>query len=159
MSAKLFDMVSALSRPMAAGSDMVLIDPKMQKIPRQHLRILVADDSATDRQIALALLRRLGEHADVVVDGNEAAMAAEEEAYDVILMDVNMPTLDGIEATKRIRENKPPQAAPRIVAMTGGRVAGKDECKAVGMEGYLAKPVRLEQLAQILAACRDARAA
>jgi len=122
----------------------------------RRLRILVADDSATDRQIALALLRRLGLSADLVADGLEAAAMAREKPYDVILMDVSMPVLDGITATRQIKEDMP-AAAPRIFAMTGGRAATPKACEDAGMAGYLAKPVRLERLAAVLAACRDAQ--
>ena len=111
----------------------------------------MVDDSATDRQIALALLRRLGQDAHAVPDGMSAAVGAAN--YDVILMDVSMPGMDGLEATRRIVQAKP---HPRIVAMTGGRMAGPDACEAAGMQGYLSKPVRLDQLAETLRAEADA---
>ncbi len=157
MSEKLVEMVRALSRSPPAGRE-VLVTPKVTRIASPSLRILIADDSATDRQIALALLRRLGQQADLVVDGSEAAKAARQRPYDVILMDLSMPTLDGIQATRLIMKNQP-GPPPHIVAMTGGRAAGQEECTAAGMLGYLPKPVRLDQLAAILDACREARIA
>ncbi|HZC14152.1 MAG TPA: response regulator, partial [Thermoleophilaceae bacterium] len=123
------------------------------------LRLLVAEDNAVNRQLALALLRRLGYDADVVENGREVLDALERERYDVVLMDVQMPELDGLEATRQIRERRGSSDAPRIIAMTANAMEGdRDECLAAGMDDYLSKPIRPEELARALARCRPARA-
>ena len=123
------------------------------------LRLLVAEDNAVNRQLALALLRRLGYDADVVENGREVLDALERERYDVVLMDVQMPELDGLEATRQIRERRGSSDAPRIIAMTANAMEGdRDECLAAGMDDYLSKPIRPEELSRALARCRPARA-
>ena len=116
------------------------------------LRLLVAEDNAVNRQLALALLRRLGYDADVVENGREVLDALERERYDVVLMDVQMPELDGLEATRQIRERRGSSDAPRIIAMTANAMEGdRDACLAAGMDDYLSKPIRPEELAAALA--------
>jgi len=123
------------------------------------LRLLVAEDNAVNRQLALALLRRLGYDADVVENGREVLDALERERYDVVLMDVQMPELDGLEATRQIRARHGASHAPRIIAMTANAMEGdRDECLAAGMDDYLSKPVRPEELSRALARCRPADA-
>src|SRR4051795_11099804 len=123
------------------------------------LRLLVAEDNAVNRQLALALLRRLGYDADVVENGREVLDALERERYDVVLMDVQMPELDGLEATRQIRERRGSSDAPRIIAMTANAMDGdRDECLAAGVDDYLSKPIRPEELSRALARCRPARA-
>jgi CheY-like chemotaxis protein/HPt (histidine-containing phosphotransfer) domain-containing protein len=124
------------------------------------LRLLVAEDNAVNRQLALALLGKLGYRADVVENGREALDALERERYDVVLMDVQMPELDGLEATRRIRERFGSNDAPRIIAMTANAMEGdRDDCLAAGMDDYLSKPIRPDELSRALARCRPAPAA
>jgi PAS domain S-box-containing protein len=124
-----------------------------------ELRLLVAEDNPVNRQLALALLRRLGYEADVAENGREALDALERESYDAVLMDVQMPELDGLEATRRIRERFGPDNGPTIIAMTANAMEGdRDECLAAGMDDYLSKPIRPEELARALARCAPARA-
>jgi CheY-like chemotaxis protein len=105
-----------------------------------------------NQQLALLLLESMGYRADVASNGIEAVEAVNRLPYDLVLMDVQMPEMDGLEATRRIRADGPsPQ--PRIVAMTANAMQGdRDECLAAGMDDYLAKPIRPEQLAAALAA-------
>jgi PAS domain S-box-containing protein len=118
-------------------------------------RVLVAEDNAVNRQLALALLGKLGYHADVVENGREALDALEREAYDVVLMDVQMPELDGLEATRRIRDRFRSAEGPTIIAMTANAMEGdRDECLAAGMDDYLSKPIRIDELSRALARCR-----
>ncbi len=116
------------------------------------LRILVAEDNEVNRKLALALLSRMGYEADVAHDGLEAVSALRERQYDVVLMDVEMPELDGLEATRRIRSELPIDRQPRIIAMTANAMEGdRERCLAAGMDDYVSKPVRPEALAAALA--------
>jgi PAS domain S-box-containing protein len=115
------------------------------------LRILLAEDNAVNQKVALALLRRLGYRADVAWNGLEALAALERQRYDVVLMDVQMPELDGLDASRRIRERWPAGARPRIIAMTANALLeDREACFAAGMDDYVAKPIRPEELAEAL---------
>jgi GAF domain-containing protein/DNA-binding response OmpR family regulator len=117
---------------------------------RHPLRILLAEDNPVNRKLALRILAKLGYEADVAVDGLEAIAALERSAYDVVLMDIQMPELDGLEATRRIRARWPDHG-PRIVAMTANALAEDREASlAAGMDDYLAKPIRVDELTAAL---------
>ena len=123
------------------------------KLAERHpLRILLAEDNTVNQQLALLLLESMGYRADVASNGVEAVEAVSRLPYDLVLMDVQMPEMDGIEATRRIRADGPsPQ--PRIVAMTANAMQGdREACLAAGMDDYLAKPIRPEALAASIAA-------
>ncbi|MES2153728.1 MAG: response regulator [bacterium] len=140
------------------ASNQAVVAPMPARPATRALRILLADDSPLDRRIIQELLRRLGAVADVAADGNEAADAASDKPYDLVLMDILMPHLDGLEAAKRIIARLPPGKAPRIVAITGDPLlASPERCRQAGMAAYLAKPVRPEQLKAILDAAAEAR--
>ena len=119
---------------------------------RRPLRILLAEDNNVNQQLAILLLESMGYRADVAANGVEAVEAVNRLPYDLVLMDVQMPEMDGVEATRRIRADGPsPQ--PRIVAMTANAMQGdREACLAAGMDDYLAKPIRTEELAAALAA-------
>ena len=125
------------------------------------LRLLVAEDNAVNRRLALALLGKLGYRADVVENGREALDALERKPYDVVLMDVQMPELDGLEATRRIRARFAPGEGPAIIATTANAMeTDREECLAAGMDDHLSKPIRVDKLSRALARCRpltDAR--
>jgi PAS domain S-box-containing protein len=117
---------------------------------RSGMRILVAEDNAVNQKLAVGLLGKLGYQPDVVANGAEALQAVEDESYDVVLMDVQMPELDGLEATRRIRQRRP-HGAPRIIAMTANAMQeDREACFTAGMDDYLAKPIRVAQLAEAL---------
>ncbi len=120
---------------------------------RHPLRILLAEDNPVNQKLALRLLERMGYRADVAGDGLEAIAAIERSVYDLVLMDVQMPELDGLEATRRIRTRWPGDTGPRIVAMTANAMEGDREmCLAAGMDDYLSKPIRPEALGESIAA-------
>jgi signal transduction histidine kinase/CheY-like chemotaxis protein len=115
------------------------------------VRILLAEDNAVNRKVALRLLERLGYRADVVANGLEALAALERESYDVVLMDVQMPELDGLDATRRICERWPQGSRPHIIAMTANALPeDREACFAAGMNDYVAKPIHAEELAAAL---------
>jgi signal transduction histidine kinase/DNA-binding response OmpR family regulator len=119
---------------------------------RHPLRVLLAEDNPVNQKLALRLLERMGYAADVANDGLEVITALEQSTYDVVLMDVQMPDLDGLEATRRIRADWPDRRV-RIVAMTANAMEGdRETCLAAGMDDYLSKPIRPEELAGALLA-------
>jgi CheY-like chemotaxis protein len=121
---------------------------------RYPLRILLAEDNLTNQKVALRMLKRLGYEADIAVNGLEAINAVREQNYDVILMDVQMPEMDGLEATRQIRTDLPAANQPYIIAMTAAAMQlDREKCLEVGMDDFLAKPARLEDLAQALKRC------
>ena len=124
------------------------------------LRILLAEDNAINQKVALRLLERLGYGADVVGDGRQVLARLELAAYDVILMDVQMPEMDGLEASRAICARWAASERPCIIAMTAEAMQGdRDKCLAAGMDDYVVKPVTLDRLAAALAKCRPLAAA
>ena len=119
---------------------------------RHPLRILLAEDNMVNQQIALLVLESMGYRADVAANGLEAVAAVGALPYDVVLMDVQMPEMDGLEATRRIRARPPTTGRPHIIAMTANAMQGdREACLASGMDNYLAKPIRPDELAAALA--------
>ncbi len=128
------------------------------KRARSALRILLAEDNAMNQKVALRLLERLGYRADVATNGLEALAALEREPYDVVLMDVQMPELDGLDATRRICERWPLDSRPHIIAMTANALPeDREACFAAGMNDYVAKPIRADELAAALKRARPLR--
>lgn len=122
-----------------------------EKLARLHpLRILLVEDSEMNRSVATSMLKRFGYVADMAVNGREGVKAADRGAYDLILMDIQMPELDGIDATKEILA-KPRKVRPYIVAMTANAMAGdRERYLAAGMDDYLPKPVQLKALRELI---------
>ncbi|MEM7030846.1 MAG: response regulator [Chloroflexota bacterium] len=123
----------------------------MMEAPVNSLKILLAEDNPINRKVALGILTRLGYQADVAEDGLKVCAALEKRRYDVILMDIQMPELDGVGATKRIRNNSDLAIQPYIIALTANALQGdRERYLDVGMDDYLSKPVRSAQLASAL---------
>jgi CheY-like chemotaxis protein len=121
------------------------------------LRILVAEDNPVNQLVALRLLERLGYAADVVGNGREVLERLEQAPYDVVLMDIQMPEMNGLEASRAICARWPAERRPRIIAMTAEAMReDRESCLAAGMDDYLVKPVRLEELALALGKQRPA---
>ncbi|HEY8953398.1 MAG TPA: response regulator, partial [Candidatus Dormibacteraeota bacterium] len=117
---------------------------------RHPLRILLAEDNAVNQKLALRLLSQMSYGAEVAGDGQQAIEALERNDFDVVLMDVQMPELDGLEATRRIRARWPGRRL-QIVAMTANAMAGdREACLAAGMDDYISKPIRPAELAAAL---------
>jgi len=135
------NLVTAKPEPVKA-----MIDPEMA---RNHpLRILLAEDNAVNQKLALRLLEQMGYRADVASNGLEAVESVERQTYDLILMDVQMPEMDGLDATRAIRKLKLAQQ-PHIVGLTANAMQGDREmCIAAGMDDYVSKPIRVAELLQ-----------
>src|SRR6185503_18850763 len=131
---------------------------------RLPLRLLLVDDNSINQKVASRLLQQMGYRPDIASNGLEAIRALERKPFDVILMDVQMPELDGLEATRRIRQRQQESDAHphfkgplQIVAMTASAMQGdREKCLAAGMNEYLAKPIRLEALQSALEHCGSA---
>jgi CheY-like chemotaxis protein len=119
---------------------------------RLPLKILAVEDNATNQKLILLMLERLGYRADSAYHGIEALACVSRKHYDVILMDVQMPEMDGLETTRRIRLLA--QAQPRIVAMTANAMdSDRKACLAAGMDDYISKPIQVRALREALEAC------
>jgi two-component system, sensor histidine kinase and response regulator len=135
---------------------------KPQQSNGRPLQLLLAEDNVINRKLALAALAQMGCTADIAVDGHEALNATMATRYDVILMDVQMPGMDGLEATRQIRRWEKESGRPpvRIIALTANALAGdRDICLKAGMDDYLSKPIRLEALRAALREKGDAEPA
>ncbi len=131
------------------GTGEFRFDPSMAE--RLPLRILVAEDNAVNQKVILHTLERLGYRADIAANGYEVLDAIQRQWYDVILMDVQMPEMDGVEATRRIREQRPADKQPCIIALTAHALTGdRERYLNAGMDDYLSKPVHPEALVEVL---------
>ncbi|MFN3679749.1 GAF domain-containing protein [Thermosynechococcus sp.] len=148
-------LIKALSSESATQPTLtkIGIDPNLGS--RFPLRILLAEDNAVNQKVALHILKRMGYRADVAANGLEVLEALQQRPYDVVLMDVQMPKMDGLETTKRICAQWPPSQRPWIIAMTANALAGdRERCFAAGMDDYISKPIKIEALAAALNRCR-----
>ena len=128
----------------------------VQEILDHDLDILLAEDNQVNQMVTERMLNKLGYKTDVVANGIEVLQALERRSYDVILMDVLMPEMDGLEATKAIRQRWPD--GPKIIAMTASALEGdREKCMRAGMDGYLSKPARIEDLKSVLVFAANSR--
>ena len=123
------------------------------RVERRGVRVLLAEDNAVNRKVALGMLKKLGFTADSVADGEQVLSALSERTYDLVLMDCQMPVMDGYEAARRIRAlEKPGGKRIPVVAMTAYAMSGdRERCIEAGMDDYLAKPISIEALSAALA--------
>ena len=143
----LFDQLAILFGSGATGlNDAGLGSQLASAIP---LRILVAEDNIVNQKVALRFLEKMGYSADLVANGREALEAVLRQTYDVVLMDVQMPEMDGFEATREIRRQL--KSGPRIVAVTANALAGDEQrCREAGMDDYISKPIDPLELVAVL---------
>jgi CheY-like chemotaxis protein len=144
----LADLVSPeKSRGDGAAGDI----PAAQEMLASTPHILLAEDNPVNQKVALSMLKRLGYKADVASNGQEVLSALERQPYDLILMDIQMPGMDGLETTRAIRERRLQEKQPCIIAMTAYALEGdKEECLRVGMDEYLSKPIKIDELQEVL---------
>ncbi|WP_143473191.1 response regulator [Limnothrix sp. PR1529] len=136
----------------AARSVMADVDSHMAEF--HPLRILLAEDHAVNQKVALQILQRMGYRADVAGNGIEVLEALRRQPYDVVLMDMQMPEMDGLEATERIRQEWVTEQGPYIIAMTANAMQGdREACIRAGMDDYISKPIRIQKLAEALGRC------
>jgi CheY-like chemotaxis protein len=130
----------------APGSDGSLeLDPGHAE--RHPLDILLVEDNAVNQKLALRMLARMGYEADLAANGREAVQAVERRRYDLVLMDIQMPEMDGLEATREIVARIPQAQRPWIVAMTANAMdSDRQQCLEAGMSDYIAKPIQIEEL-------------
>jgi CheY-like chemotaxis protein len=141
--------VATLATPVAAA-DRESFTAEAGTFLRQA-RILLAEDNLVNKQVALLLLKRIGLRADTAGNGLEALESLKRQSYDIVLMDVQMPELDGLEATRRIRAGHRDYGRPYIIAMTANAMQGDREiCLSAGMDDYIGKPVRIDELSGAL---------
>jgi len=146
--ATILDTLVAAERPGTSDHRKPLSpDPK----DRSSLRILLAEDNIVNQRVALRLLEKLGYRADVAVDGNQVIDSLKRQSYDVVLMDVQMPEMDGLEASRQVAKIYGPERKPWIIAMTANAMEGdREACFDAGMDDYLSKPVQMPTLRSVL---------
>jgi signal transduction histidine kinase/CheY-like chemotaxis protein len=148
------------------GEQPIPVKPAQATLPQLNpqlaaqlpLRILIAEDNRVNQKVALHLLKLIGYRADVASDGLEVLEALHSQSYDVVLMDVQMPNMDGLATTRRICQEPLHNPRPRIIAVTANAMQGdREECLEAGMDDYISKPIRLEELIQALSKCQPNR--
>jgi PAS domain S-box-containing protein len=147
-------VMTAVDAGQGDGQEPAEREPDGDERARAQLRVLIAEDNAVNQQLAVRLLARLGYRAEVAANGLEALEALRRQTYDVVLMDVEMPEMDGLEASRRIHREWPGAERPRIIAMTANAMQGdREACLAAGMDDYISKPIHVDRLAAALDRC------
>jgi len=147
----------------STSCDPIAIDRPVLKVDvpgdlNKGLSILLAEDNLVNQIVTQRMLNKLGYRSDVAANGFEVLQALERQHYDVVLMDVQMPEMDGLEATRMIRQRWTDEETPFIIAMTASALKGdREACLAAGMDNYVSKPVKMEMLRAALEACGKSR--
>jgi PAS domain S-box-containing protein len=149
---ELFEAISRVLGGSGSQADSPVLAVHQTKPKAARLRVLLAEDNAVNQKIAFRLLEKQGHHVTIAADGREALAALDGEKFDVVLMDVQMPEMDGFETTSaiRVRERGTGKRLP-IIAMTAHAMQGdRERCLAAGMDNYIAKPIRARELIELL---------
>jgi PAS domain S-box-containing protein len=152
----LVNVISGGKTKEGTGPNGIITRYSLAEESKRRVRILLAEDNPTNQQVAIGILKKLGYGCDTVGNGLEAVRALESLPYDLVLMDVQMPEMDGIEATRAIRNtgSRVMNPAIPIIAMTAHALkSDREKCLAAGMTDYIAKPVRPAELAEVLSRC------
>ncbi|MBW4483705.1 MAG: response regulator [Tildeniella torsiva UHER 1998/13D] len=152
-------LIDALANALADRPEAVRVSPRPRPTPvdtdlgrRCPQRILLAEDNVVNQKVALQILQRLGYRADVAANGYEVLAALDQRPYDLVLMDVQMPEMDGLAAARQIVQRWPSRR-PRLVAVTANAMQGdREQCLRAGMDDYISKPIRLKELIRVLEA-------
>ena len=158
------DWVSSLTKPLKYDQLLSVVEQRLgltadsardvssaaedqKEIEPSRMEILLVEDNVTNRKVAQIMLKKMGYHCDMASNGEEAVAKVTAKVYDLVLMDVQMPVMDGIQATREICRLVPESKRPRILALTAGAMKGDREAAIeAGMDGFLAKPLRIEEL-------------
>ena len=148
----LFRSGPVLTYPLDPEGGPITLLPQVAREPAEPLRVLLAEDNAVNRKVATRLLEKRGHQVVVTTNGKEALAALQKGTYDLVLMDVQMPEMDGFEATQTIRDSERGTGFHQpIIALTAHAVIGdRERCLEAGMDGYLTKPLRPRELDQLL---------
>ena len=149
---RLLEMISGLLQRQSAPEAAEAVWTLPRDLGQRHpLRLLVVEDNPVNQRVARLLLERMSYGADFAADGQEALDAVARQPYDVVLMDLQMPRMDGLAATRELHRRYPPAGRPLVIAMTANATPeDRLACERAGMDGYLAKPVRAQELAEAL---------
>ncbi len=140
-------IVAPPSKPVVSAPEDISPNTK----PPSSLKILIAEDNLVNQKVAMRMLKRLGYDADIANNGVETLEAVRRRSYDIILMDVQMPEMDGLEATRQIRQDGSIRHRPHIIAMTAAAMqVDQEQCLEAGMDDFVSKPTRLEELAHAI---------
>lgn len=144
---KLYEILIQLLRHPTRATQ-TLTEPSIdKKVETRQLRILLAEDNVVNQKVALLVLKKLGYYAEVVTNGVEALDVLRQHKYDIVFMDIQMPEMDGLTATRHIIADWQPEQRPWIIAMTASAMQGdREACLEAGMNDYISKPIRMEEL-------------
>ncbi len=146
-----FNTVAAIFSPEARPAESAPASGNGLLATEFPLAVLIAEDNLVNQKVAMRFLKRLGYDADAVTNGLEALTAVKKHRYDLVLMDLQMPEMDGLEASRQIRRRVPATHQPKIVALTANALHGDREvCIAAGMDDYITKPVKLHEIEQAI---------